>query len=261
MKKSSMWASLAGIVVLALPFSIFAQDVEDAPPPLSDVWVMVVKPGMQAEFNEAAIKHLNFRKDAGEARSWQAFRVVVGEDMTPIEFRSCCFDWADLDAFAATDQEKGLTADFNANVAPYLDHLHHYFEASDWENSHWPETGTGGPFYGVRTWTNKQGAGGAPNAAMVELSQLAKTKGWATDEKNWLWLSRLGGEEKISLVSSFESYADMAPTEQSFFEYAAEKLGEEAAGKMFNAFGSGFEDSEYTIWKLDESLSTPADDE
>lgn len=261
MKRTSVWASLVGIAALALPLSLVAQDAQDAPPPLSDVWVMVVKPGMQAEFDEAVAKHLKFRKEAGEARSWQAYRVVLGHNMTPIGFRSCCFDWADLDAFAAADEEKGFTANFNANVGQYVDHFHHYFETSDWENSHWPETGTSGPFFAVTTWTNKQGGGSAWEVAMAEMSQLAKTKGWATDENNWLWLSRVGGDEMISIVSSYENYADMAPPEQSFFEYAAEKLGEEAAGKMFNAFGSGFEDSDYTVWKLDESISTPVDDE
>ncbi len=262
MKKTSFMASLAGIAVLALPLSLIAQEEEaDAPDPLSDVWMMIVKPGMEAQFNEAVVTHMQFRKDAGEAREWQAYRVVLGHNMAPIGFRACCFDWADLDVYAATDEEKGLTANFNENVGQYVDHFHHYFEVSDWENSHWPETGTSGPYYGVTTWTNKQGADPASGAAMEEMSQLALTEGWADDENNWLWMSRVGGDEMISLISSFENFADMAPPEQSFFEYAVEKRGEEAAGEMLEAFGSGFENSDYTIWKLDESLSTPADAE
>ena len=65
----------------------------------------------------------------------------------------------------------------------------------------------------------------------------------------------------IAIVSSYENYADMEPPEQSFFEFASEKLGAEEAGAMFSDFGNGFTDSEYTIWVRDESLSSPSADE
>ncbi len=260
MKKTSFMASLAGIAVLALPLSLIAQEEEaDAPDPLSDVWMMIVKPGMEAEFNEAMATHMQFRKDAGEIRTWQAYRVAVGHNIAPIQYRSCCFSWTDLDDFEAADAEKGLSDNFQANVGQYVEHYHHYLETSDWDNSHWPTTGTSGPYYGVTSWTHKQGSGPASSAAMKEMSQLAITAGWATDDTNWLWFSRIGGDEITAIASSYDNYADMTPPEQSFFEFAVEKVGEEAAGEMFAAFGKGFEDSDYTIWKLDESISTPID--
>ena len=261
MKRTSFLVSLAGIAALTLPLSLVAQEDGDAPPPLSDVWVMVVKPGMMAEFNEAMATHVQFRKDAGESRTWDAFRVAVGHNMTPIGVRSCCFEWADLDVFEAENEALGLTANFNENVGRYVEHFHHYFERSDWANSHWPDTGTGGPYYAVTSWVDKAGSGPEAAAAREAMSQFAKNEGWADEDNNWLWYSRVGGNEITSLVSSYDNYADMAPPEQSFFEYAAEKLGEEEAGKMFKAFGSGFEDSDYTIWKYDESISTPKDEE
>lgn len=261
MKRTSIIVSLAGVAVLALPLSLVAQDDAEAPPPLSDVWMMVVKPGMMAEFNAAMAAHMQFRKDAGDSRSWQAYRVEVGHNMTPIGYRACCFDWADLDAYEVEDEEKGLGADFSENVGQYVEHFHHYLESSDWDNSHWPETGTSGPYYAVTSWTDKAGSGPEASAALNKMSQLAKNEGWADDDNNWLWLSRIGGNEITALVSSYENFADMAPPEQTFFDYAVDKLGEEEAGKMFAEFGSGFEDSDYTIWKYDESISTPADEE
>jgi hypothetical protein len=53
----------------------------------------------------------------------------------------------------------------------------------------------------------------------------------------------------------------MAPPEQTFLEYAAGHMGEEEAGAMFKSFGSGFSDSDYTIWRHDEALSTSGDEE
>jgi hypothetical protein len=247
-----------------LPLSSIAQDEEadaEAPAPLSDIWIMVVKPGMAAEFDEAVAAHMQFRKDAGESRSWQAYRVAVGHNMTPIQYRSCCFDWADLDTYEAEDEEKGLSANFGENVAQYVEHYHHYFERSDWDNSHWPETGTSGPYYGVTSWTNKQGRGPASSEAKEKMSQLAKSEGYAKDDNNWLWLSRIGGDETTAIVYSYANYAEMAEEEQSYFEFAVEKLGEVEASEMFDAFGNGFDDSDYTIWEYDASISTPEDEE
>jgi hypothetical protein len=262
MKRTSILVSLAGIAALMLPLSLIAQDEEaEAPAPLSDVWVVVVKPGMETQFNEAMATHIQFRKDAGESRSWQAFRVAVGHNITPIQFRSCCFNWADLDDYEAADTEMGLSENFQATVGQYVEHYHHYLEQSDWENSHWPETGTSGPYYGVTSWTNKQGRGPASGEAKEKLSQLGVTSGWANDDNNWLWLSRIGGDSMTAVVSSYANYAEMEDSDPTFFEAIVEEVGEEEAGALFGAFGNGFDDSDYTIWVLDESISTPADEE
>ena len=264
MKKASIFVSLAGIAAMALPFSAVAQDEEaatDAPLPLSDVWMMVVKPGMGAEFDAAMAAHMQFRKDAGESRDWVAYRVAVGHNMAPIQYRSCCFDWADLDDLVAEGAELALRDDFNANVAQYVDHIHHYIEEFDWENSHWPDTGTSGPYFGVTTWTNKQGRGPESNEAKTALSQVGKTEGWTSDDNNWLWISRIGGDYTTSIVSSYENYADMAPPEQSYYDFVVEKLGEVEANELYDAFSSGFDDAEYTVWQHDESISTPADED
>lgn len=258
MKKTTILASLAGLAVVSLPLSAIAQ--EEAPKPLSDVWMMVVKPGMEAEFNAAMAAHMQFRKDAGESRDWQAYRVEIGHNMKPIGFRSCCFDWADLDAHEAENEELGLGANFQANVGQYVDHFHHYLETFDWENSHWPEEGTSGPYFGVTSWTNTQGRDSDSSDAKAAMSKLAKD-GWANDENNWLWMSRIGGDAATMIVSSFANFADMAPNEQSFGEWVTEKIGEDEADEMFEDFGGGFDDSDYTVWKLDPSISTPVDDE
>ena len=265
MIKTSKWASLASIAMLAMPLTLSAQDetgADEAPPPLSEVWMMVVKPGMAAEFDAAMAAHMAFRKEAGESRDWYAYRVEVGHNMKPISFRSCCFNWADLDAFQAEIAEAGLAEHFRDTVAQYVDHMHHSLETTDWGNSHWPDEGTSGPYYAVTMLTNKQGRGPESSDAMSKMSQLAKDEGWASDDNNWLWFSRAaGGDSVTALVSSYSNYADMAPPEQSFYDFAVEKLGEVEADEMFADFNGGFDDSEYTIWRLDESLSTPADAE
>jgi len=251
------------IAALLMPLGLLAQEEgeDDAPAPLSSVWFMVPKKGMEAEFAAAAAAEVASRAEKGESREWQAYRVVVGHNMDAIQYRACCFNWADQDTHLAQEGDLGLPASWDANVGPFVDHYHHYFERNDWENSHWPETGTDGPLFGVTSWDVKQGAGPASGQAREKLSQVGITEGWASDSNNWLWLSRVGGASKVMIVSSFENYADMEPPEQSFFEFLTETLGEEEAGALFAQFGSGFSSSDYTVWELDESLSTPSSDE
>jgi hypothetical protein len=261
MKKSSLIVSLAGVAALMLPFGLLADSHEGAIErgPISDIWYVVPKRGMEAQFAEAMQAHVAFRAEAGETQGWQAYRVVAGHDISPIAFRKCCFEWADLDAYEAENAEKGLTANFNENVDQYVDHYHHYLERIDWENSNWPEND--GPFYRVTTWTVKQGAGPGTEEARKKLSDVALNQGWADADHNWVWLSRIVGKPITQIVSSYENYADMAPTEPSFFEFVTEKLGAEEAAAVFSNFGSGFTSADITIWKYDASLSTPSDDE
>jgi len=215
---------------------------------------------MEADFAAAAAKHMAFRVKAGESRTWMVFRPVVGENLAVVQYRSCCFNYADLDANNAADAELGLNDDWNENVDQYVDHYHHYFDVADWENSHWPE-GSDGPYFAVTSWALKENVGPGPGEARKKFSQMAKKEGWAEGDHNWLWLESIGGKPRLTVVSSMDSLADLAPEDPSFFEFASEKMGSaEDAMAMFDQFGSGFANSDFTVWVYDEELSTPSDD-
>ncbi len=261
--KKSFW--IAVIAALVLPLGAVADhhkaaEAAEEQPPLTDVWVLIPKRGMEAEFTKAAAKHMAFRAKAGETRSWSGFRPVIGEKMAVVQFRSCCFDYADLDANMAADVKLGLNDNWNANVDPYVDHYHHYIDSNDWENSHWPD-GSNGPYYGVTSWKLKENAGPGSGEARKKFSQLAIKEGWA-EGHNWLWLSPIGGADKLALVISMESLADLAPEENTFFEFLTEKMGSaEDAMEIFEQFGSGFASSDYTVWMHDTEISTPSTEE
>jgi hypothetical protein len=259
MKKTAVTAGLIGVVALIAPFSLFADEAEEAaPPPLTDVWMVTPKAGMEEQFIQAAEADKVSRKEAGDTRNWSVFTVAIGHNYDAIQFRGCCFNWADQDTYEADTLEKGFADNWNENVDPYVDHYHHYYEFTDWENSNWTEGENDGPFYGVTKWTVKQGAGPASSAARKKMSQVAINEGW---EGQWLWFSRIGGRPETAVVSSYENYADMAPPEQKFFEFMTEKLGAEEAGKMFADFGSGYTDSDYTVWRFHPGMSDDSDDD
>lgn len=253
--------SIIAIAAMLLPFGTLAEHHEDERGPLTDVWVMVPKQGMEAQFEEAAAAHMAYRTEQGDSRDWQAYRVVVGSKLNVYQWRYCCFDWGDHDGYIVEDQEKGLGANWNENVHQYVDHYHHYMDEMDWENSHWPQGEERGPYYGVTSWAWKMGAGPGPSEARKKLSQIAKKEGWGEAGNRWLWHERVGGKPTLMIAASFKDFADMAPPEQSFFEFLSEHMDSpEEVSALFTEFGSGFSSSDYTVWMHDEKLSAPNDD-
>lgn len=258
MKKLTVLGLLAALL---LPVGVVAQESE-APPPLTDVWMMVAKAGMEPQFEDAIAAHMAFRAEKNDSRKWQTFTPVIGDKLNLYQFRACCFDWADEDAYGAEAEDKGFGKNWNENVHQYVDHYHHYLNRTDWENSYWPDEGTDGPYFGVTTWVLKEDAPSAAGKARKQMSQLAKDGGWGEKGSPWLWLHQIGGKDKLSLVSSKSSFADMAPPEQSFYEFASQQLGsEKKADAMFEQFSSGLASSDYTIWKRRKDLSSPSSDE
>ena len=262
MKKALSIVKLIGLAVLLTPFAAVADSHEDDErAKLTDVWIMVPKQGMEAQFDAAAKAHMAYRAEQEDSRDWQAFRAVIGDKVNVVQWRYCCFDWADQDAYIVEDDEKGLGAHWNENVHQYVDHYHHYFDTMDWENSHWPEGEDTGPYYGVTSWVWKENAGPGPSEARKKFSQIALKEGWAESGKKWLWHERIGGKGKLMIAIPFSDFADMAPPEQSFFEFMMEQMdSEEEVMELFNTFGSGFSSSDYTVWVHDQNLSAPDDD-
>ena len=261
MRRNAILASLAAIAAFAMPLAASA-DSHEEPGDLTDVWLVVPKQGMEAEFTEAATAHMALRKEQGEPRDWNAYRVAIGHNTRVVMFRHCCFDWADQDAYLADESLAAIGEDWNENVHPLVDHYHHYLEKMDREHSHWPDgESTEGPYYTATSWTWKMGAGPGPNEARKKLSKLGIENGWAEAGHSWLWLTRIGGEPTISVVWPSADYAGMASPDPSFYEFIAEQVGsEEEASALFTKFGSGLAKEDTTVWRHDPSLSTPSDD-
>ena len=193
--------------------------------------------------------------DAGETRDWQTYGVALGSNPMLYQFRRGGMNWGDMDSANAEDQEKGLSANWMANVDQYVDHYHHYIEEADYENSKWPQGLPQQPYYGVTTWTWKQGSGPESGQARRKLSQIGIENDW---DYNWLWLQRTGGSPVMMIVTGYDDFASMAPPEETYFDFVSEVLGsEEEAGKLFTEFGGAYTGSSYTIWQYRPDLSTP----
>ncbi|MEL7185246.1 MAG: hypothetical protein AAFN50_02280 [Pseudomonadota bacterium] len=252
-------SALLALVALVFSIGAFAENHEEQPS-LSDVWIVAPKTGMFNEFTAAMSEHMEWRAEVGDSRTWMAFVPVVGDNLNRVMFRSCCYEWADQDGYVAEAIEKGFGANFDEMVGDYVDHAHHHIDETDFENSHWTDDATG-PYFGATTWYLDAGSHPEAYAARMKLSQLA-LDGWASDDNQWIWVMNTGGSPTLAVVSSYSSYAEMAPPEESFYEFIAEKLGsEEAANELFADFSKGKVKSDYTIWRYVPELSSVSEDE
>lgn len=251
MKKTSIITSMLGTALLLIPLSLFAQDDERAA--LTDVWYVMPKAGMMAEFEAAATAHIAFRRDAGDSRNWEAYASALGSNPQLYQWRAGGLEWADMDAYAAEDQANGYSEHWFTNVDQYVDHYHHYMEEADYENSQWPADLGQQPYYGVTTWKIQVGAGLDGFEARKELSKIGMEEGW---EENWLWQTRTGGSDTLILVNELENMAAMESPEQSYFEFVSEKRSPEVAADLFSKFADRYTDASYTIWAHRPDLSS-----
>lgn len=251
--------SMLALVLLAMPFAASADNHEEAPSPLTDVWTFVPKADMNDEFREAMQDYMAWRNEMEDSRTWTAYTPVISHNMNRVMYRTCCFDWADQDAYGEEATEKGFGPKFNEMVAPYVDHTHRYIEVNDWTNSNWSESAQG-PYYGATTWYLDESYTPEAYAARIKMSEIAKD-GWGDENTSWLWLNRIGGKPAMAIVSSFSNWADMAPMEVDFRDHLIAKIGQEAADQLLTEFSAGKSGSDYTVWVVNKDLSSVETDE
>ena len=250
------------LVATVFPTVAAAQEAEEEKAPnLASVWVASLKTGKLDEFMAATAEHMAFRKAQGDSRAWQTFQPVIGDDLSTIVFRYCCFDWADEDAYIAETIEKGFDEHWNANVDPFVESYAHYLSYVDFENSHWDDETGPFTYFGVTYWHVQPGKYDDFKAAKAELSKMAKEHNWAGGERYWAWLSRIGGKSQESIVVPFKNFAGMAPPEQTFYDFAVETMGQEEAEALFAKFSESYKGSKYTVWRLIPELSMSKDEE
>lgn len=245
--------SLTALVALSLLFaSVSAHAQDESPPNVADLWVVTVDYANAAAFEEAFKTHGVARKEAGDPRSWQVYTAAAGGELNTYSIYSCCFKWADADAYDEWTLDSGIMGHWNEQVAQYVDDYRHQFQVVDLDNSNWPDDASAYNYFGVTSWQPKPGAENSRQAALKAFTAVAKENGWS---RPWSWSYGVGGDAEMILVSPYVNYADMEPPEQSFFEFVAEHLGAEEAARLFGDFGNSFWSSEYTIYLLRRDLS------
>lgn len=248
------------LLAVAAAFLLCGNAVAQEAPPgnLAETWVVHVDIANGEAFEEAIKAHMALRKENEDPFTWNTYVNNTGE-MGAYYFRTCCFAWADRDAYDGWEQEHPQIGEhWDANVNPNVKGYEHHFSELDFENSHWSEEMSDPKFVGVTTWMIKPGGWQQFDSVKSEISQLAINNGWASDEHQWGWSSGVNGRPQVSLVIPHAGYADMAPSDPSFFQFLSEQLGSaEAAAQKFAAMSEASEKTYYEIFMHRPDLSTP----
>ena len=254
MKKSpvSFVLSFIAAALLMLPSTLLAQNTT---PPLSEMWIMVPKAGHGKEFVEGLKKHMAYRTEQGDSREWGTYTPLLGDDLNRFAVRYCCFNWADVDTYRAWGRENSQVSDhFEDYVGPHVEKFEHYFESTDWANSHWSDKNDDARFFAVTEFRIKPGHGSDFDAARDKMSQIAINQGWATDERSWIWNRTIGGKPLESIVIPHANFASMAREEKSFSRFLATHMGEGPAADLMKRFSAAAY-SDFQIWEYREELS------
>jgi hypothetical protein len=250
--------SLLAVLIFTAPILANAQD---APPPLTEMWLVTPKAGHQAEFKKGLAAHMAFRSEHGDPRSWQSYTPLLGDNLSQVAIRYCCFEWADQDAYREwSDQAEEISAHFAENVAPHAENWEHYFEASDFKNSHWVEENGPYKFFAVTDFKIKQGHSREFDDARDKMSQIALDQGWATNDRSWLWTTTIGGPPQEGIVIPYKNFAAMDRDEDSFYRFLSKHMGDEAAAALLQQFSTAAKSSHFQIWEHQEEYSMSSDD-
>ena len=246
----SVFLGILAFAALVVPAVTRAAD--QPPGPLSEVWVVTPKEGQSAQMFEGLKAQLAMRRDAGDPWTWQVYTPVLGDALSRVVIRTCCFQWADLDSYEKWNKDhEALQKQFSESVAPHLQSAAHYLEEMDWANSHWNQEAGPYRYFAITEWALKPGHEALFNEARSKASQIAINQGWGGTEHSWLWGSRIGGSPRAFLVVPHRNYADMQPKGESFMEFLGEKMGsEEAARALMQDLSGSTSGSEFQIWEL-----------
>ena len=244
--KAKLLLGLLTAIACFMPHLVLAQD----PPPLAEMWMMVPKAGHAQELNEALKKHMDFRSEQGDPWRWDTYTPLLGEDLARVGVRSCCHNWADIDAYGEWSRSKpAVGAHFIEHVAPHVEKYAHYYEEIDWAGSHWNDKGPEYKYFAVTEFALKAGHAAEFHAARDKMSQIAINQGWANDERSWIWATTIGGKPTVSVVVPHENFASMADKGEGFMDFLARNLGsEEAAAELLQQFSAATWGSDYQVW-------------
>ncbi len=98
---------------------------------LAEKWQITPKAGLEAGFQEAGKTHMEFRMANGDPGYWQTWEVRVGENVGDYLFIIWEHEWADWDAYEASDFAKVASPHWGATVAPLVEDAVNYISETD----------------------------------------------------------------------------------------------------------------------------------
>ena len=99
----------------------------------------------------------------------------------------------------------------------------------------------------------KNGSNEKFDESIEKIVKILKDNNWP---RSFAFIYPVAGDtNRMSIVTPYKNYAEMAPPEVSIFKFVSDHLkSEKKAQKLFDDFSSGIESSSYYIYKENTSL-------
>lgn len=237
------------IGALLTPVSLTA-DAHDEEMKIGRIYKIKAHPGKSAEFGEALAAHIEWRRNANDPWPWWAWQVVNGEDLGTMYFYSGEHTWDALDAYE--DFEGG--DHFNETVGHLVAEATSWIDTMDRDITHWNPEPDNVKYMSVIEWHLKPGAHWQFKKLVEKYHKLLREN----DHPGYYgfsWTVNGGPGDVVTLLLPYESWADMAPPEETMQAMLFRVLGEEEAMKMDKAFADTFTSSKSMIVKHIPELS------
>ncbi len=222
-------------LIVATAFPLLALPVLAQQGPAGDIAILYrvqPRPGVSAQFEAGAKKHVEWHKQQKDTWAWEAWEVLTGENFGQIVWRSGNHRWEHFDSaleFRADDD-----ADAQANIVPYSSSVVSWYSRVHRDLTHWPDTTPSAMISVTEYHLNPGGEGDFLYTVRKIHDALQKAK----SPFKYLIASTVSGGEvpTFVVVSPRANWAAMNPPEKNFLAYVEEAYGRQEAEELLQKF-------------------------
>lgn len=224
MKRIVTWALFSALACMPA----LAQE----PGPVAKIYLVKVKPGMEAQFEEAYKQHVEWHRQQNDSWVWDAWQYQSGERFGQYVVVTSGHHWKDFDERG--EMEKADNADAQKRLLPLTESVTVWWSRAMPDLSRLPQGEFEVRVARVTDYHIKPGKG-------FEFVELIRKAGNALAKANWgdpiLWTQDLTGQGGVfSAVEMLPNWSALAPSDKSIGEVLASQLGQETASHMRETF-------------------------
>lgn len=226
---------------------------QEEPGSISKAWRLKIKPGMEAQFEEALKQHWEVHRQSGDTSSYVMFMVEDGEHAGEYGLLTSGHHWADFDVFDA-EISGACSADYVANLAQYVESMRSVITAGLPHVSRPPAPEDTFQFAQVYEY-RVSFEGAAEWVHLLEKSQKAvEAVDWPL---RFSWSTLVSGSEGplFYCVVYMDNWADFAGPEMTFEAALEEYYGRQEAEEIVEDFYEAAESVTTWIARLRPDLS------
>lgn len=197
------------------------------------VYTLHIKAGQGRAFEEGLKKHAAWHRAQKDAWTWEVWEGETGPATGQYIVGTFGHEWADFDKPSVPEEADG--ADWNTNVAPYVDSMEGIIVIALPEVSRFPTNMTPSKLVEVITIELNTGAGNEFMVAVRKVTEAIKKTNWIQTFE-WHALASGGAHPTFYLVLPHDSWASMKEPDKSFEKMLEEAFGPEEAGLILKVF-------------------------